>query len=203
MGYSINNTIIIFDRIRENAKKPGLSQATRMDIVETSVSTKATAVVSAAEAAACTETAACAAVRRLRSFLRPRLEHFPVLPHGALNILRLTLMERTQSFRQQFFIVLKDDLHIKIESFFEYFSEFLRHSLIQLLCRDFTENRTVKASVSDHDAVFDDGLGDRQIRTVENPNHMRDIESGSVLLRHHKIAVRKIQLDLLEHVELV
>lgn len=39
VGYSINNTIIIFDRIRENAKKPGLSQATRMDIVETSVST--------------------------------------------------------------------------------------------------------------------------------------------------------------------
>ncbi len=39
VGYSINNTIIIFDRIRENTKKPGLSQATRMDIVETSVST--------------------------------------------------------------------------------------------------------------------------------------------------------------------
>ena len=39
VGYSINNTIIIFDRIRENAKKAGLSQLPRMDIVETSVST--------------------------------------------------------------------------------------------------------------------------------------------------------------------
>ena len=39
VGYSINNTIIIFDRIRENTKKAGLSQLPRMDIVETSVST--------------------------------------------------------------------------------------------------------------------------------------------------------------------
>ena len=39
VGYSINNTIIIFDRIRENVKKAGLSQLPRMDIVETSVST--------------------------------------------------------------------------------------------------------------------------------------------------------------------
>ena len=38
VGYSINNTIVIFDRIRENAKKPGLSQLPKMEIVETSVS---------------------------------------------------------------------------------------------------------------------------------------------------------------------
>lgn len=38
VGYSINNTIIIFDRIRESAKKPGLSQLPRMQIVEESVS---------------------------------------------------------------------------------------------------------------------------------------------------------------------
>ena len=38
VGYSINNTIIIFDRIRESSKKPGLSQLPRMQIVEESVS---------------------------------------------------------------------------------------------------------------------------------------------------------------------
>ncbi len=38
VGYSINNTIIIFDRIRENRKRPGMSQMPMMDIVETSVS---------------------------------------------------------------------------------------------------------------------------------------------------------------------
>ncbi len=38
VGYSINNTIIIFDRIRENLKKPGATQIPQMDIVETSVS---------------------------------------------------------------------------------------------------------------------------------------------------------------------
>lgn len=38
VGYSINNTIIIFDRIRENAKRPGFSQKPRMEIVELSVS---------------------------------------------------------------------------------------------------------------------------------------------------------------------
>lgn len=37
VGYSINNTIIIFDRIRETAKKPGWSDKTRRDIVEVSV----------------------------------------------------------------------------------------------------------------------------------------------------------------------
>ena len=38
VGYSINNTIIIFDRIRENRKRPGMSQMDMMDIVEVSVS---------------------------------------------------------------------------------------------------------------------------------------------------------------------
>ena len=38
VGYSINNTIIIFDRIRENRKRPGMSQMPMMDIVEVSVS---------------------------------------------------------------------------------------------------------------------------------------------------------------------
>ena len=38
IGYSINNTIIVFDRIRENAKKPGWSQKSRREIVEVSVS---------------------------------------------------------------------------------------------------------------------------------------------------------------------
>ena len=38
VGYSINNTIIIFDRIRENRKRPGMSQLPLMDVVETSVS---------------------------------------------------------------------------------------------------------------------------------------------------------------------
>lgn len=38
VGYSINNTIIIFDRIRETAKKPGWSQRGRREIVEDSVS---------------------------------------------------------------------------------------------------------------------------------------------------------------------
>ena len=37
VGYSINNTIIIFDRIRENAKRPGYTQKPRMEIVELSV----------------------------------------------------------------------------------------------------------------------------------------------------------------------
>ena len=38
VGYSINNTIIVFDRIRETAKKPGWSQKSRKEIVEVSVS---------------------------------------------------------------------------------------------------------------------------------------------------------------------
>ena len=38
VGYSINNTIIIFDRIRETAKKPGWSQKSRREVVEVSVS---------------------------------------------------------------------------------------------------------------------------------------------------------------------
>ena len=38
VGYSINNTIIIFDRIRETRKKPGYTQADPMDVVEVSVS---------------------------------------------------------------------------------------------------------------------------------------------------------------------
>ena len=38
VGYSINNTIIIFDRIRENRRKPGMSQMDMMDVVEISVS---------------------------------------------------------------------------------------------------------------------------------------------------------------------
>ena len=38
VGYSINNTIIIFDRIRENRKKPGMTQMDMMDVVEVSVS---------------------------------------------------------------------------------------------------------------------------------------------------------------------
>ena len=37
VGYSINNTIIIFDRIRENTKRPGYTQKPRMEIVELSV----------------------------------------------------------------------------------------------------------------------------------------------------------------------
>ena len=37
VGYSINNTIIIFDRIRENGKKPGFTLTAKMDIVEKSV----------------------------------------------------------------------------------------------------------------------------------------------------------------------
>ena len=37
VGYSINNTIIIFDRIREMSKKPGWSEKSRRDIVEVSV----------------------------------------------------------------------------------------------------------------------------------------------------------------------
>lgn len=37
VGYSINNTIIIFDRVREVAKKPGFTQAPKMDVVETAV----------------------------------------------------------------------------------------------------------------------------------------------------------------------
>lgn len=38
VGYSINNTIIVFDRIRETTKKPGFAQMPRMEIVEVSVS---------------------------------------------------------------------------------------------------------------------------------------------------------------------
>ena len=38
VGYSINNTIIIFDRIRENVKTSGMSELPRMEIVEISVS---------------------------------------------------------------------------------------------------------------------------------------------------------------------
>ena len=38
VGYSINNTIIIFDRIRENVKKPGQTKMAKIDIVEMSVS---------------------------------------------------------------------------------------------------------------------------------------------------------------------
>ncbi len=38
VGYSINNTIIIFDRIRETRSKPGYTQADMMDVVEVSVS---------------------------------------------------------------------------------------------------------------------------------------------------------------------
>ena len=38
VGYSINNTIIVFDRIRENSKKPGWSAKSRTEIVECSVS---------------------------------------------------------------------------------------------------------------------------------------------------------------------
>ena len=38
VGYSINNTIIIFDRIRENAKKPGQTKMAKIEIVEMSVS---------------------------------------------------------------------------------------------------------------------------------------------------------------------
>ena len=38
VGYSINNTIIIFDRIRETRKKPGYTQVDMMEVVEESVS---------------------------------------------------------------------------------------------------------------------------------------------------------------------
>jgi len=38
VGYSINNTIIIFDRIRETRAKPGYTQTDMMDVVEVSVS---------------------------------------------------------------------------------------------------------------------------------------------------------------------
>ena len=38
VGYSINNTIIIFDRIRENQQRPGMTQLPKMEIVEQSVS---------------------------------------------------------------------------------------------------------------------------------------------------------------------
>ena len=38
VGYSINNTIIIFDRIRETRAKPGYTQMDMMDVVEVSVS---------------------------------------------------------------------------------------------------------------------------------------------------------------------
>ncbi len=37
VGYSINNTIIIFDRIRETRAKPGYTQVDMMDVVEVSV----------------------------------------------------------------------------------------------------------------------------------------------------------------------
>ena len=38
VGYSINNTIIVFDRIRETAKKPGCADMPRREVVEMSVS---------------------------------------------------------------------------------------------------------------------------------------------------------------------
>ncbi|MCQ2437004.1 MAG: protein translocase subunit SecF [Clostridia bacterium] len=38
VGYSINNTIIIFDRIRENLRRPGMTQKSRTEVVEVSVS---------------------------------------------------------------------------------------------------------------------------------------------------------------------
>ena len=38
VGYSINNTIIIFDRIRETRTEPGYTQTDMMDVVEVSVS---------------------------------------------------------------------------------------------------------------------------------------------------------------------
>jgi len=38
VGYSINNTIIVFDRIRETGRKPGWSDKSRKEIVEVSVS---------------------------------------------------------------------------------------------------------------------------------------------------------------------
>ena len=37
VGYSINNTIIIFDRIRENGKKPGQTMLKKIDVVEMSI----------------------------------------------------------------------------------------------------------------------------------------------------------------------
>ena len=37
VGYSINNTIIIFDRIRETRAKPGYTQVDMMDVVEVSI----------------------------------------------------------------------------------------------------------------------------------------------------------------------
>lgn len=37
VGYSINNTIIIFDRIRENNKRPEFRQGSKMEVVEVSV----------------------------------------------------------------------------------------------------------------------------------------------------------------------
>lgn len=37
VGYSINNTIIVFDRIRENVKKPGQTMMKKIDVVEASV----------------------------------------------------------------------------------------------------------------------------------------------------------------------
>lgn len=37
VGYSINNTIIIFDRIRESARTPGMTQLSRQEIVDVSV----------------------------------------------------------------------------------------------------------------------------------------------------------------------
>lgn len=37
VGYSINNTIIIFDRIRENNRKPAFAGCSRVDVVNTSV----------------------------------------------------------------------------------------------------------------------------------------------------------------------
>ena len=38
VGYSINNTIVVFDRIRETSKKPGFTMKPRAEIVEESVS---------------------------------------------------------------------------------------------------------------------------------------------------------------------
>jgi preprotein translocase subunit SecF len=45
IGYSINNTIVIFDRIRENVKSPVYSQGTRKNIVESSVRSTLTRTV--------------------------------------------------------------------------------------------------------------------------------------------------------------
>ena len=122
-----------------------------------SFAAKAAAVASAAEAAA------CAAVCRLRSFLRPRLEHFPILLHRALDILRLALAERAQAFLQQRLVIFKDNFHVKTKGVLKHLAELLRDLLIELRRCDLAEHRTKKTSVSDADAVFDNCLGNCQI----------------------------------------